>query len=230
MGELNEAHQPKYLTRTPLPAVDWATFFDAVNEAMKLHLETYGPPGRKAPILVAEVPKTNEGNFDTSFDPILFKIMESKRAGTDPSGRRRIPKGPTVREVKPHPTKERYHIMTLGWWELMKVRFIIYALSADRAGEVTNWFHRMMMRYTFDLDFFKARGVHYLTYEGRGEDQFSREYGQELYIRNLDYNVRLELLENFEVKDIESLNIKIGGPPNPQLEVDLDEEYIIPKP
>jgi hypothetical protein len=230
MGELNEAHQPKYLTRTPLPAVDWGTFFDAVNTAMDLHLQTYGPPGQKAPTLVSEVPKTNEGNFDTSFDVILYKIMESKRAASDPSGRRRIPKGPTVREVKPHPTKARYHIVTVGWWELMKARFTIYALSADRASEVTEWFHRMMMRYTFDLSFFKARGVQYMTFDGRGEDEFSRLFGQELYIRNLDYNVRLELLESFEVKDIESLNIKIGGPPNPQTELDLDEQYITPKP
>jgi hypothetical protein len=226
MVQMNEAHEPRYQTRTPLPSVDWSTFFVAVNEAMQLHLQSAGPPGQKAPILAADVPKTNEGNFDTSFDVITFKILESARAGTDPSGRRRIPKGPNLREVVPHPTKGRYSLVTVGWWELMRVRFSVYALSSDRATEITNWFHRMMMRYIFDLSFFKTRGVHYMTFEGRGEDQFSRMYGQELYIRTLDYNVRLELLQSFETKDFETVNVQLAE----TVDFNLLEQYPIPKP
>jgi|SRR5208282_2081852 len=230
MGELNEAQEPKYLTRTPLPALDWDTFFDAVGEAFKLHLQTYGPPGQKAPTYTAEYPKDNLGNFDTNFDVVTYHILESVRAGTDPTGRRRVPKGPQLREVKPHPTKERYHVATTGWWELMKVQFTIISQSHSRADEITAWWARMMMRYIFDLRFFKARGVSYMTFDKRGEDKFERIYGQELYSRTLSYNVRLELQDSFEVKDLESLHIAIGGPPNPQVEVDLDEEYIVPKP
>src|SRR5882672_5504699 len=110
MAELNEVGQPKWQTRSPLPSVDWDTFFEAVSEAFQLHLKSAGPPGQKAPILVAEFPKVNEGNFDTSFDVILFHITESVRAATDPSGKRRFPKGPNGRETKPHPTKARYSI------------------------------------------------------------------------------------------------------------------------
>ena len=225
MGEVNEANQPRYLTRTPLPAVDWDTFFDAVGDAFRLHLESAGPPGHKEPILVSEFPKTNEGNFDTSFDVILFHMVRSERAAMDPSGRNRIPKGPTRREVKPHPCKARYSLVTIGWWELMTTRFSVHSLSRDRADQVTSWFHRMMMRYTFDLSFFKARGVHYMTFDHRGEDEFTREYGQEIYVRTLDYNVRLELLQSFEVKDIESFDIQIADQ-----ETHLSEQYPIPKP
>lgn len=223
MGELNEANQPKYLTRTPLPAVDWNTFFDAVGSVFKLHLESSGPPGQHAPVLVAEFPKTNEGHFDTSFDVVLFHIVSSERAAM---AQNRIPKGPTRREIRPHPEKARYSLLTIGWWELMKVRFTIHSLSRDRADQVTSWFHRMMMRYTFDLSFFKARGVHYMTFDKRGEDVLSREFGQEVYIRTLDYNVRLELLQSFEIKDIEAINIQMPG-----LEDTLvSEQYPIPKP
>jgi hypothetical protein len=225
MAELNEVGQPKYLTRSPLPSVDWDTFFDAVELAFNLHVKSAGPPGQKAPIFVAEYPKKNEGNFDTSFDVILYKVVGSERAATDNTGRR-VPKGPTLRERKPHPTKARYSLVTIGWWEMMTARFLIYSLSRDRADEITSWFHRMMMRYTSDLSFFRARGVQYMTFDKRGEDQFSKEYGQELYVRTLDYQVRLELLNTFEAKDIEAVNIQMDQ----TAEINVVEKYVIPRP
>lgn len=226
MGELNEAHQPKYLTRTPLASVDWDSFFDAVHDAFKLHLASVGPPGQKAPVLVSEFPKTNEGHFDTAFDVILFHILGSTRAATDPSNKRRFPKGPTTRDRIPHPTKDRYSLITIGWWEMMDVEFTVYSLSHDRANEITKWFHKMMIRYIFDLSFFKARGVHYMTFEKRGPDVFSKAFGQELHVRTLDYNVRLELLQSFEIKDLEAVNIQL----NETEEISLVEQYIVPKP
>lgn len=225
MAELNEVGQPKYLTRAPLPSVDWDTFFNAVEDAFNLHLESYGPPGQKKPVFVAEYPKINEGNFDNSFDVILFKIVGSEKAATDPGGRR-FPKGPTPREKKPHPTKARYSLVTFGWWEMMTARFVIYGLSRDRADEITSWFHRMMMRYAFDLSFFRARGVQYMTFDKRGEDLLSKEYGQELYVRTLDYKVRLELLSTFEIKDIEAVNIQLDE----TAEIEVAEKYDIPRP
>ena len=83
-----------------------------------------------------------------------------------------------------------------------------------------------MMRYIFDLRFFRARGVQYLVFNNRGEDTFSREFGQELYIRTLEYDVRLELLHSYETKDFESVGIQLAETP----EIDLDEQYIIPTP
>lgn len=228
MGELNEVNQPKYLTRTPLASVDWDTFFDAVQDAFKLHTTSYGPPGQLTPVLVRTFPKDNNGNSNTKFDVITSKVIGAVRAGTDPSGKGRIPKGPTLREVKPHPAKARYSIVTIGWWELMRVRFTIYGLSNDRADEITAWFHRMMMRYIFDLSFFRARGVQYMTFQGRGEDGFDKTYGQELYTRILEYDVRLDLLTSFEAKDFESVAVKLGQ--SPQTEFELNEQYPILKP
>jgi hypothetical protein len=224
-GELNEVGQPKYLTRTSLPAVHWSSFFEAVNKAFELHIASAGPPGQKAPVLVAEFPKTNEGKFDTSFDVILFHVVRSVRAPSDPHGRR-IPKGPTPRETMPHPDKARYLLVTFGWWEMMTVRFTVYSQSRTRADQLTEWFHSMMMRYCFSLGFFKERGVHYMIFDGRGEDKFSREFGQELYTRTLDYDARLELLQNFEVKGLESLAIEIEE----TAPFTVQEEYKIPKP
>lgn len=230
MGPLNSANQPKYQTRSILPSVDWSTFFKAVNDCFNLHLQTYGPPGEKKPIFTADYPKENNGNFTTGFDVISYSILQSVRAATDPSNKRRVPKGPTLRESRPHPTKERYSLVTFGWWEMMVPRFTITSLSRDRADEVTMWFHKMMMRYIFDLSFFKNHGVQYMTFKERGPDTFSKAYGQELYSRTLDYNVRLELLVPYEVKDLESINIQIGDDGPDVTNIDLDEQYTIPKP
>ena len=230
MAKLNEIGEPLYLTRTPLPAVDWNTFFDAVQEAFQLHLKSAGPPGQKSPILTGDYPKQNNGNFETSFDVIISHIGGSQRAATSPDGKQRVPKGPTLRENKPHPTKERYRLITFGWWEDMLANFTIYSLSQDRANEVTAWFHKFMMRYIFDLSFFRARGVSDLRFGSRGEDKFERAYGQELYSRSLTYNVRLELMSSFEAKTLETLEVTIGGPPNPQTEFEVAERYIIPEP
>lgn len=225
MAEVNEIGEPKYLTRSPLPGVDWITFFDAVEEAFNLYLQSAGPPGQKAPIFVSDFPKDNNGNFDTSFDVILYHTAGSIRSGTDPSGKRRIPKGPNMREVKPHPNKGRYSLVTMGWWETMTVCFTTYALSHDRADEVGCWFHRMMMQFIL-LGFFKMRGVNDLRFDQRYADEFSKQYGQELYVRKYSYNVRLELKQSFEVKDLESINIAI--PEGPDFTV--TEHYQIPKP
>jgi len=229
MGPTNVTGQPLYLTRSPLPAVDWDTFFDAVAEAMKLHIASTGPPGQRAPTLVAEYPKDNEGNPTTPFDLIIYGIQKSVRAATDPK-QQRIPKGPTLRERRPHPTKKGYSLITIAWWEMMTVRFVCYGLSSTRADEITKWFHKMMMRYIFDLSFFRVRGVQYMTFEERGPCEFSREYGQEVHFRHLDYNVRLELIETFECKNLESINVTVGGPPNPEQSIDLVEQYKIPSP
>lgn len=226
MADLNEVGQPKYLTRSALPAVHWDAFFAAVNEAFQLNIANAGPPGQKAPLLVTDWPKQNNGNFETEFDVIVFHILGSEMAATSPDNRRRVPKGPTPREVKPFPGRERYSLVTFGWWEMLHAQFTIYSLSHARADQLTAWFHTMMMRYTFSLNFFRQRGVDYLHFIGRGEDKFSREYGQELYIRTLKYDARLELLQNFSVKNLEAIALEI---PETQ-PITVDEQYVIPKP
>lgn len=227
MGPVNETNEPKYLTRSVLPGADWDTFFDAVQEAFNLHLKSAGPPGQRAPILVSDYPKLNDGSFDKKFDVITFHCAGSERAASSPGGER-IPKGPQLRERKPHPTKARYTLVSYAWWELMTTRFTIYALSHDRASELCKWFHLFMMEYAFGLSFFKARGINYFTFKQRGEDKFSRENGQELHTRTLEYDVRIEIIQNFEYKNLESLNIQVGT--NPVTEIDLVEQYDIPKP
>jgi len=225
-GPVNAIGEPKYLTRSPLPSVDWDSFFAAVNDAFNLQVESSGPPGQKAPVFVADYPKDTLGNPVQGLDVILFEVVSSKMAGTDPSGKRRIPKGPTWRETIPHPTKERYSLVTIGWWELMTARFTIYSDSHDRANKLASWFHQMMMRYTFELSFFRARGVQYMIFLERGRDTFSRVFGQELHSRTFDYGVRLELLHSFESKDLESVVICLPE----QEEFTVEEQYTIPQP
>ena len=226
MADLNEVGQPKYATRSALPAVHWDSFFYAVEEAFKLNIQSAGPPGQRAPVFVTDFPKTNEGNFDTSFDVIVFHILGSEMAATSPDNKRRVPKGPTTREAKPFPGKAGYTLLTLGWWEMMSVQFTIYSLSHARADQLVAWFHTMMMRYTFNLNFFKQRGVNYLHFAGRGADEFTREYGQEIYKRTLKYDVRLELLQHFSIKNLEAIELEIPEAPV----FSVQEQYVVPKP
>lgn len=222
-----EGPNPAQLTRSPLPSATWSTFFNAVEKAMDLKLASSPPPGQKAPILVRDYPKTNLGKFDTSFDVILFRVLKSERAGTDPSGLVRKPKGPNLREVVPHPTKARYSLVTQAWWENMTVEFKVLAKSNDRADELVEWFHRFLMEYHNFLGFFKARGIQYMVYQSRGEDKLNNSFGQELNERTITYLIRLELLNTFEAKDLESLSYTVGT--NPELEFDRVEQYQVPK-
>src|SRR5271168_2855791 len=102
MADLNDVGQPKYATRSALPAVHWDSFFEAVNEAFKLNIASAGAPGPTAPILVSAWPKQNNGNYETKFDVIVFHILGSEMAPMGNNGRR-VPKGPTFREVRPFP-------------------------------------------------------------------------------------------------------------------------------
>jgi len=226
MADLNEVGQPKYLTRSNLPAVHWDSFFDAVNEAFKLNIASAGPAGQRAPVFVTDYPKTNQGSFETSFDVIVFHILGSKMAPQGNHGQR-VPKGATYREVKPQPNKQGYSLVTMAWWEMMSVQFTIYGLSHKRADELTEWFQLMLFAYNNPaLNFFRERGINYMHFEGRGADELSREYGQELYKRTLKWDVRLELLQHFSVKNLETLTIEIPETAT----FTVSEQYAIPKP
>lgn len=205
--------------RSSLPAVDYDSFFVAVAEALKLYMDGERIPEKDRPLLVHEFPKTRNGEFDKSFEVILFRIVESTPAGTDPNGRDRKPKGPWLREVTSHPSKLHYQQVTFGWWENVIVEFTILAKSNRRASQLTLWFHRFMMRYAFGYKFFRARGVEDFRFVSRGEDTYNKSYGQELFERSLRYQARLEFLDVFDAKTLEVLEITANEQPLGALDI-----------
>lgn len=195
--------------RSALPAVDLLGFLEAVQQALALHIKASGAPEGKAPLLVHDFPRTREGHIDTAFDLISFHVVSSERAGTDPSGRARIPNGPQLRQDQKHPGKAGYRKETWAWTEDAVVQFTVWAKSNHRAEALANWFHRFMMTYTWVLKFFKARGIELLVFEKRVEDKVESREAQELYTRGLQYRLRIECLFTLEAKELEFIREQI---------------------
>jgi hypothetical protein len=186
--------------------------FDAFHEAFALHLDSMQWPEKDRPVLVKAFPRnrTSQGGFDTNFDVILFRLLHSAPASTSNSAVRQ-PKGIWRKEISKHPVKAGYQLVETGWWEQVAVEFQVLAKANQRADELVNWFHRMMMLYAHQMQFFRARGVNDLRFVQRLEDTTTKEYGQELYVRPLQYTLRLELLDKAEVKVMETVGLTVNG-------------------
>jgi hypothetical protein len=80
------------------------------------------------------------------------------------------------------------------------------------------------MTYIYGLQFFASRGVEKFYFVRRLEDAVVEKYGQELYIRPLQYHVRLNFLDHAEIKDLELVHIEMR-PENPDTDspaIELD--------
>lgn len=192
-------------------AVDWNTFFDAVNTAFRLHLKEspFGPAD--TPILVEDFPKDRNGQFDQTFDVILWTVTKSEMAPTDNAGKR-VPNGLRLLGKRPSPVKSGYLEVSVGWWELLESEFQIYAKSNERANVLANWFHRFLMQYAFSLNFFKAYGVTYFRFAGRQPDTKSTDFGEDLYVRRLRYEARLSMQNTFDAKSLEEVQMLVSTP------------------
>jgi hypothetical protein len=195
-------------SRSLQPAVDHQGFLGAVREALALHTKSEGLAPEYVPVLTEDYPREREGEFDHSFDVILFTVVSSQMGATDPRQTRR-PNGPVLRENRPHPTKARYRLATYAWWEDSIVQFSVLAKSNKRANELATWFHRFLMRYAHAQHYFSARGVSLFRYRARLEDRPNKDFGQELSERRIQYQIRLEFLDSFELKELESVHLAV---------------------
>ena len=193
--------------RSSLPAVDIPQYFDAVEKALKIHIKSTPPPDGVVPEFLHEFPRERITKPDVPFDVITFRVVKSSMAPTMNDGS--TPRAPKQRQVMPHPELAGYNLITYGWWELVTVEFSIWSRSNLRADLLTNWFHRFMMKYATQLDFFDARGVQHFRFVERGDDDFDSEQRQELYRRRLQYEIRLEYLDALMEKTLESVDLII---------------------
>jgi hypothetical protein len=197
-------------TLSSSPAVNHVTLFEAFLAAFSLDLESMRWPKADQPILVQSYPKAREGAFDSKFDVILYHLVHSEVASTS-NGAVRKPKGYWGYDRIKHPTKHGYVLVQATWQEAVTVQFTVLAKSNERANELVDWFHRMVLRYAHGMKFFQARGINYLTFEQRLEDATTKEYGQELYVRPLQYSLRLELMDVGEEKLLDNVAISVNG-------------------
>lgn len=194
--------------RSTQPAVDIPGFFDAVEQAMALHLKTEGTPDGTKPTLVHEFPKQRLAKTDDAFDLVTFKVVNATMAPTMNDGSK--PRTPKERELKPHSRLAGFNLQIYGWSELVQAEFSIWSKSSRNADTITAWFHRFMMLYAFPYKFFLARGVQNFRFVKRADDDVDQSFGQELYRRRLVYEFKLETLLAAEQKQLTDLDVNYG--------------------
>lgn len=197
-------------TRSSLDTVDWSTFFDAVKEFLDLHLEATQWIPEDKPVFRESFPRVREGKFDEKFDVIAWSVQGSEMAQTDNAGARK-PHGIQLRGSEPHPTKHGYKKEVWGWWECMVPRFSIYAKTNERANELAKWFHFNFMIYAHRNKFFQSRGVRYFKFLRRLPDRKTADFGQELYVRELEYEVHLNIQCAYEAKVLEDVVVSVAS-------------------
>lgn len=190
------------------PAVDIPGFFDAVEQAMDLHIKSEGTPDGTKPTLVHEFPKERLAKPDDLFDVITFKVASSEMAPTMNDGSR--PRSPVQRETRSHPTLGGYNLQIVGWWELVQAEFTIWSKSSRNSDTVAAWFHQFIVKYAFIYKFFMARGVQHFRFVKRADDDIDQSFGQEVYKRRLTYEFRLETLFAYEPKQLTNVDVTYG--------------------
>lgn len=194
--------------RSSQPAVDIPGFFDIVEKALALYIQTEGPPDNTKPTLVHEYPKERLARPDDTFDVITFKVLESTMAPTMNDGSK--PRSPKARETKNHPKLAGFNVQIIGWWELVQAEFSIWSKSSRNADLVAAWFHGFMVKYAFAYKFFSTRGVNNFRFVRRADDDVVQTFGQELYRRRLTYEFRLETLFAVEQKQLTDVDVTYG--------------------
>lgn len=198
--------------RSSRPSADLQTFLGVVQKALQLQVRTEAAALSYQPMLVEDFPKERFGRADSPFDVILYNVISSVKAGNSPNGVDRKPNGVQLFEQTPHPTKAGYLLATYGWQELSIVQFTILAKDNKRANDVCNWFHSLMMRWGCVEQLFRAHGIELFRFHQRMEDRklTSDAFGQELYERRLQYQIRVQFTDWAELKTIDKVNVTVG--------------------
>lgn len=194
--------------KSSLSTVDIPGFFDAVEQAMRLHIKTVGTPDGTKPTLVHDFPKERIAKPDDIFDVITFKVASSEMAPTLNDGSK--PRNPVQRTIGPHPVLAGFNLQIVGWWELVQAEFTVWSKNSRNADLVTAWFHKFIVTYAFIYKFFMARGVQHFRFVKRADDDVDHSFGQEVYKRRLTYEFRLDTLFAYEPKQLTDVDIVYG--------------------
>jgi hypothetical protein len=197
--------------RTANAAADWSTFFKGVEAMFDFQTAVTQFPSEKLPLFVEDYPRDRNGNYDHSFNVILWSCGGSQMAPSDNAGSR-VPNGIELVEKVHSRFQKGYDTVTSRWREVMQADFSILSKSNAEGNFLTDWFHRSMMTYAFIDKFFSGYGVTYFKFEGRGPDLKTIDFGQDLYKRILSYSVRLDLLVVEQLKTLETASLTAGLP------------------
>jgi hypothetical protein len=190
--------------RSSRPAIDSDGFFDAVGQAIQLHINTTAPPDGASPFYVHEFPKERLSKTDAAFDGVTFRVLSSVPAASRNDGT--IPRKP-YEFSEPDLNQANYVKKTTTWFELLSVEFTLWSKSSPTRGKLVNWFHKFMMRYANAYKFFEARGADQFQFVGRGEDGFETREEQEIYYGTLTYQVRVQFLDTYSERQLTQLTV-----------------------
>jgi hypothetical protein len=192
--------------RSSLRAVGVDGFFKMAEEALALELETSEVPDGAHPFYMHSFPKERLGKTGQPFDGITWRVVSSAMAPTDNAGSR-IPRKPILSVETKDPRLGGYNQITQMWWELATAEFTIWSKSSSTRSSLLTWFHKVLMRYANVLKFFDGRGVEMFQFVGRGEDGFETREEQEVHFGTLTYQFRVQYLDTFTRRQLESLSV-----------------------
>lgn len=207
MPDQDDALVPRL--RSSLAAVDIPGFFNTVEQALALYIQTEGTPEGVRPTFVHGFPKERLTQTDQALDLITFRVKMAEMSPTMKDGSK--PRSPRLREEKPDPLRVGYNVKIYGWWEDVLVEFSCWSQSNLRADLLTAWFHKFLMQYAFAYKFLEARGVSQFRFVSREDDDFDpSDDGQEVYRRRLSYAFRLEYLSYKIQKTLDNVTVNVG--------------------
>ena len=191
--------------RSSLPAADPDTFFEAVRQALDLHMKSESVPAGAEPFYLHQFPKERVSTVDKPFDGITFSVVSSVPAATRNDGT--ISRRPFYFDDQAQ-TLAGYTKKTATWFELVTVEFVIWSKSNPTRGKLVNWFHRFMRRYA-EFKFFEARGVDKFQFVGRGQDGFETHEDQEIYYGTLTYQCRVQFMDTYLERKLDKLSVSL---------------------
>ncbi len=192
--------------RSSLTAVDVDGFFAIVGEILDMQLQVQGgeAPDGAVPFYVHSFPKERLAKEGQPFDGITWKVLNSTMAPMDNAGSR-IPRKPVSIQGGKDSKMGGYNLLTQMWQELATVEFTIWSKSSDTRSRLLVWFHKVLMRYVNVLQFLDGRGITMFQFIGRGEDQFESREQQEVHYGTLTYQFRVQYLDTFSQKQLETI-------------------------
>jgi hypothetical protein len=188
-------------------AVDLDGFFKAVGLALEIHRKQSRIPNDLQPIYTESFPKERLLKTDDPFDVITFSVGASGMADGSNSGTgKQIP-----RTIISDVDLGGYKVAKLQWQEQAHVVFEIWSRSNTSANALVTWFHRFMMRYGYQVKFYRPRGIDLFRFIGRMKDERESKEDQELYVRRLVYEIRLNYVDAFLDKTLESVDVNLSA-------------------
>ena len=193
--------------RSPKETVDINGFFRLVKKVVDFKVEKDG--WNKTLVFTEDFPDDED---DISGEIITFGIQKRVPALMEQSvnALKRNPlraRKPIFRDHEFDWANPKYKVEVSGWLFDNFVQFTCWSRENKLANIRALWFEELMLEYEW---VFQANGIHFLRYEGRGEDIEEIYKNRKVAGRPMVYLVRTEKIISKHEKTFEELTLRLN--------------------